>query len=196
MRSRLVSYAAPLCSSSQCGQHTWLRVLNRSGGTDLRQTLPHGRGSVSVCKHEAFRSEPRPYGSVCHDSAAKPSLRLSTLAPAHSPSVYRSRCGSFAAPTDSAIWKVVTSPSRLSYRPPGSVLESRCGSLSRVLKADLPNWLTTEAVRCCQGKMVRFLVTQSAAYAVQALAGATAPILWRCRTRFFSALPGSSVGTG
>src|SRR5665811_1594375 len=34
---------------------------------------------------------------------------------------------------DSAIWKVVTSPSRLSYRPPGSVLDSRCGSLSQVL---------------------------------------------------------------
>src|ERR1035437_5209340 len=42
--------------------------------------------------------------------------------------------------SDSAIWKVVTSPSRLSYRPPGSVLESRCWSLSQVLKADRPNW--------------------------------------------------------
>jgi len=50
--------------------------------------------------------------------------------PSLSPSVYWSPCGSFAAPTDSAIWKVVTSPSRLSYRPPGSVLESSCGSLS------------------------------------------------------------------
>src|ERR1035437_5332246 len=46
-------------------------------------------------------------------------------------------CGPYS---DSAIWKVVTSPSRLSYRPPGSVLESRCGSLSQVLKADRPNW--------------------------------------------------------
>jgi hypothetical protein len=63
--------------------------------------------------------------------------------------------------SDSAIWKVVTSPSRLSYRPPGSVLESRCGSLTQALKADPPNWLTAEAVRYCQGRMARSLVAQS-----------------------------------
>src|ERR1017187_3442209 len=84
------------------------------------------------------------------------------MPPAWSPSVYRFRCGSFAAPySDSAIWKVVTSPSRLSYRPPGSVFDSRCGSLSLVLKADLPNSSTTEAVRYCQGRMAGSLVTQS-----------------------------------
>src|ERR1019366_131825 len=49
--------------------------------------------------------------------------------------------------------------------------------------------------RYCRGKRVRSLVTQSAAYAAQALAGATAAILGRCRTRFFFASPGS-VETG
>src|ERR1019366_7886360 len=44
--------------------------------------------------------------------------------------------GSFAAPADSAIWNAVTSPPKLSNRPSGSVLESRCGLLSQVLKAE------------------------------------------------------------
>jgi hypothetical protein len=48
-------------------------VLSRSWG---RQSLPHGRGSATICKHAAFQTEPRPSGSDSSNEPRTPKKRL------------------------------------------------------------------------------------------------------------------------
>jgi hypothetical protein len=71
----------------------------------------------------------RPSGSCLETPSGRD---RSCLVAQRLPIPLRDVCGPYP---DSAIWKVVTSPSRLSYRPPGPVLESRHGSLPLALRA-------------------------------------------------------------
>ena len=53
-------------------KHLWAAVLEADrrgvlGEAISRRPLPYGRGSVTICKHTAFRSEPRPLGSGFRD---------------------------------------------------------------------------------------------------------------------------------
>ena len=86
--------------------------VNRLGERQRSQLTNQGlAGSVSAvirrgCASDFISDSQRPVGSV-----------------------YLPRCGSFTSYSDTAIWKAVTCPSRLSDRPPGSVLKSRRGSL-------------------------------------------------------------------
>src|ERR1035437_5028022 len=89
------------------------------------------RGECRVGPNHSWREQPfRPTTGTASRTALR--INRSPLVAQRLPIPLRDVCGPYP---DSAIWKVVTSPSRLSYRPPGPVLESRHESLPLALRA-------------------------------------------------------------